>query len=118
MVSNEGLHEPVAQLQPGTVELHRALISLMEELEAIDWYAQRADASADDSLRTVLRHNRNEEIEHAMMLLEWIRRNDEDFARHARKYLFTERPVTEIEQGARGDAAPALTLGVGSLKGA
>ena len=74
-MSSITLHEPAEQLSDETIELHRAIVSLMEELEAIDWYSQRADACKDAQLQAILRHNRNEEIEHASMTLEWIRRN-------------------------------------------
>lgn len=96
-MSSEALHEPAAALSTRSIELHRAIITLIEELEAVDWYQQRADATADPALGAVFLHHRREEIEHAMMVLEWIRRNDEVFARHARTYLFTEAPITEIE---------------------
>src|SRR5205807_8815144 len=75
-MGSEGLHEPEAKLRPDTIERHRANVSLKEELEAIDWYDQRADASDDDDLREVLRHNRDDEKEHAAMNLEWLRRHD------------------------------------------
>ena len=78
-MSHEGLHEPAELLGDGTKNLHRALISLIEELEAIDWYQQRADACTDPALKAVLLHNRNEEVEHGMMTLEWLRRNDATF---------------------------------------
>ena len=78
-MSHEGLHEPAELLTDGTRNLHRALISLIEELEAIDWYQQRADACTDPALKAVLLHNRNEEVEHGMMTLEWLRRNDATF---------------------------------------
>jgi ferritin-like protein len=100
--------------------MHRAIVSLMEELEAIDWYRQRADACSDPQLQAVLIHNKNEEIEHAMMVLEWIRRHDDHFDAMMRKYLFTEQPITGIEEsaGTDGPAAPAIeTLGIGSMKG-
>ena len=103
-----------------TRDMHRAIVSLMEELEAIDWYQQRADACSDPQLKDVLLHNKNEEIEHATMLMEWIRRHDDHFDQMMRKYLFTEQPITGIEQGAAADgpaAAVAETLGIGSMKG-
>ena len=127
-MSHEGLHEPAELLGESTKNLHRALISLIEELEAIDWYQQRADACSDAALKAVLIHNRNEEVEHGMMTLEWLRRNDEKFAEHMRTYLFQEAPITEIEEakdaaeaaagGAAGAAEPAAarSLGIGSLR--
>ena len=69
-------------------------MSLHEELEAIDWYQQRADACTDAALKAVLLHNRNEEVEHAMMTLEWIRRNDATFDEFAREYLFKDAPTS------------------------
>src|SRR5579859_737077 len=121
--SSAGLHEPADSLSPGLIDRHRAIVSLMEELEAIDWYDQRVAATGDDSLAAVLAHNRDEEKEHASMTLEWLRRRDPAFDRHLRTYLFTEEPVTEVEAeadaGAEGQAAgPAAgSLGIGSLKG-
>jgi ferritin-like protein len=104
-----------------TRTMHRALVSVMEELEAIDWYQQRADACADLPLKDVLLHNRNEEIEHATMLMEWIRRHDGHFDEMMRKYLFTGQPITGIETRAETDAParPAVdaTLGIGSMRG-
>jgi ferritin-like protein len=91
-------HESEEKLSQRAKELHRALTSLIEELEAVDWYNQRVDASQDESLRKILAHNRDEEKEHAAMLLEWIRRNDEEFAKELRTYLFTEKEITEIEE--------------------
>jgi uncharacterized protein len=118
-----GLHEPADQMDPATIDLHRALRSVMEELEAIDWYGQRVDATSDPTLAAVLAHNRDEEKEHAAMVIEWLRRNDATFARHLRTYLFTEDPITEIEAEveaeAGGDAsAPGSlsSLGIGSLR--
>ena len=82
-----------------TLDLHRAWMSLKEEIEAMDWYQQRIDASDDKELREILRHNRDEEKEHAAMLMEWIRRNDTEFAKELKDYLFTDgTPITEIEE--------------------
>ena len=78
--------------------MHRAIVSLMEELEAIDWYQQRVDATQDEELKAVLGHNRDEEIEHAMRNLEWIRRRNPTFDEAARTFLFSEGPITEIEE--------------------
>jgi len=91
-------HEPLDQLSAETREMHRALSSLMEELEAIDWYQQRADACADADLKAVLRHNRDEEVEHAAMLLEWLRRHSTPFDEMLRKYLFQEGPLVDLEK--------------------
>ena len=93
--SSAGLHEPADQLKPETINIHRAIVSLMEELEAIDWYQQRVEATTDEALRTILAHNRDEEKEHASMVLEWIRRHDPVFDAHLKQYLFTTAPITE-----------------------
>jgi ferritin-like protein len=88
-MSNEGYHEPVSELSAETRDMHRAIISLMEELEAVDWYNQRVDACKDPELRKILAHNRDEEKEHAAMVLEWIRRRDPTFDKELRHSLFT-----------------------------
>ncbi|MGQ0823723.1 MAG: encapsulin-associated ferritin-like protein [Actinomycetota bacterium] len=98
MGEHAGYHEPIERLAPATMERHRAIVSLQEELEAIDWYDQRVDATADESLRAVLAHNRDEEKEHAAMTLEWLRRNDPGWEKVLRTYLFTAAPITEIEE--------------------
>ena len=110
-MSHEGLHEPAELLTASTRELHRALESLIEELEAIDWYQQRADACADAALKAVLLHNRNEEVEHGMMTLEWLRRQDATFDKFLRRYLFQEADIIGIEQAA--DAAKAAESSAG-----
>jgi ferritin-like protein len=96
-VSNEGYHEPIAELTDKTRDMHRAIVSLMEELEAIDWYQQRVDACADPDLKAILAHNRDEEKEHAAMVLEWIRRRDPKFDKELRDYLFTDKPIVDLE---------------------
>ena len=96
-MASEGLHESADKLKPETIDTHRAIVSLMEELEAIDWYRQRVDAATDSQLRAVLEHNMNEEIEHASMVLEWIRRHVPKFDEALRAYLFTTVAITEIE---------------------
>jgi len=93
-MANEGYHEPINELRDETRDMHRAIVSLMEELEAVDWYNQRVDACKDSQLRAILAHNRDEEKEHASMLLEWIRRRDPAFDHELRDYLFTEKPLT------------------------
>ena len=93
-MSNEGYHEPIDELSDTTRDMHRAIISLMEELEAIDWYNQRVDACKDPELAAILAHNRDEEKEHASMALEWIRRNDSVFAAELKDFLFTDKPIT------------------------
>src|SRR5512145_3437934 len=92
-MSSEDLHEAAGALSAETIEMHRALTSLIEELEAIDWYAQRVDATGDEALRAVLAHNRDEEKEHAAMTLEWIRRRDPVFDRLLRRILFSPGPI-------------------------
>jgi ferritin-like protein len=95
-MGSETLHE--TNLSAATKDMHRAIVSLIEELEAVDWYQQRAEACTDDDLRKVLEHNRDEEIEHAMMNLEWLRRRVPTFDKNIRKYLLTTGPITEIEK--------------------
>ena len=92
-MANEGYHEPVTELSDATRDMHRAITSLMEELEAVDWYNQRVDACKDDELRAILAHNRDEEKEHAAMVLEWIRRRDPDFDKELKDCLFTEGEI-------------------------
>ena len=95
--SSQGVHEPLEVLSTRTLDLHRAIVSLQEELEAIDWYQQRADATRDPELRRILEHNRDEEKEHAVMLLEWIRRNDPAFARQLELRLGKAGPIAREE---------------------
>jgi ferritin-like protein len=92
-MSSAGYHEPVNELSDATRDMHRALVSLIEELEAVDWYHQRVDACKDAELRAILAHNRDEEKEHAAMVLEWIRRQDASFSDELKDYLFTEKPI-------------------------
>jgi ferritin-like protein len=94
-MSSEGYHEPIAELSDATRDMHRAIVSLMEELEAVDWYAQRAEACKDAELRRILEHNRDEEKEHAAMVLEWIRRRDPRFSKELKEYLFTSKPIMD-----------------------
>jgi len=96
-MANEGYHEALEDLSEETRDMHRAIVSLMEELEAVDWYNQRVDACKDDELRAILAHNRDEEKEHAAMVLEWIRRHDKRFSKELRDYLFTKKPITGLE---------------------
>jgi ferritin-like protein len=103
-MSSEQLHEHVDDLAPNTRELHRAIVSLMEELEAFDWYQQRADACRNTELRAILEHNRDEELEHAAMILEWLRRQSSTFDEHLREYLFTSERIVEIESTADGES--------------
>jgi len=92
-MSNEGYHEPVDKLSAETMDMHRAITSLMEELEAVDWYNQRMDATSDPELKAILKHNRDEEKEHAAMVLEWIRRRDKKLDEELRKSLFKDGPI-------------------------
>ena len=129
MANSVGYHESEERLTSQTIDMHRALASLQEELEAVDWYQQRIDATGDPELREILRHNRDEEQEHAAMVLEWIRRRDPNFDAKLREYLFTQGSITAREDavernGTNGGAAPrggarpstGITT-VGSLRG-
>ena len=122
-MSSESLHESAKALRPETIDRHRAVSSLMEELEAVDWYDQRIDAATDEELRRILAHNRDEEKEHAAMVLEWLRRKDPKLDEHLRTYLFTNKSVLEIEDeaehgGGNGEqGADDGCLGIGSLRG-
>jgi ferritin-like protein len=122
-MSSEVLHEDANKLGPEVIDQHRAIVSLMEELEAVDWYNQRAKATGNPDLRAILEHNRDEEKEHAAMVLEWLRRGDAKFSQHLKTFLFTDGPITEIEAemtggDAEGDPAPSSdgSLGIGSLR--
>lgn len=125
-MSSETLHEDPAKLGPQVIDRHRAIVSLMEELEAVDWYDQRAKATANAELRSILEHNRDEEKEHAAMALEWLRRNDPKMDEHLRTFLFKEGPITGIEAAMKGgdegggDAGSSASsdgsLGIGSLR--
>ena len=126
-MSSETLHEDPAKLGPEVIDRHRAIVSLMEELEAVDWYDQRAKATTNTELRSILEHNRDEEKEHAAMALEWLRRNDPKMDEHLRTFLFKKGPITGIEATMKGEsgeggdgAEPASSsdgsLGIGSLR--
>jgi hypothetical protein len=130
-MSSEALHIPREKLSQEALLLHNAITSLVEELEAADWYRQRSEDTEDEVLRGLLLHNMREEMEHASMLLEWIRRHNADFAGHMKTYLFTDAPILGIEKAAEtggGAASPdadggdgGTTIGsttIGSLKGA
>ncbi len=99
-MANEGFHE--SELRDETRDMHRAIVSLMEELEAVDWYNQRMDACKDVELKAILAHNRDEEKEHAAMILEWIRRRDPVFNKELRDYLFTDKPIAALEEKHKG----------------
>lgn len=124
MPTSEGLHEDAKAIKPETVERHRAIVSLGEELEAIDWYDQRVDATADDELRKILAHNRDEEKEHAAMALEWLRRHDPQLDAALRTYLFADGSIVGREEsatagdngGGGGASSSDGSLGIGSLK--
>ncbi len=137
-MASDTYHEPLELVPEPTRDLHRAISSLMEELEAVDWYQQRAGATQDPELRAILEHNRDEETEHAMMVLEWMRRNNQVFDKNIRTYLLKEGPITQLEAAAESGAGAAGTkpgpsgndrpksvaarrdggsLGIGSLKG-
>jgi ferritin-like protein len=125
-MSSESLHEDAGKLGPEVIDQHRAIVSLMEELEAVDWYNQRAKATGNAELRAILEHNRDEEKEHAAMALEWLRRSDPTFSKHLKTFLFTEGPITGIEAtmdaagGGADDGGPSSdgSLGIGSLRSA
>jgi uncharacterized protein len=143
-MGSENLHEPAELLSEATKNLHRANTSLREELEAVDWYQQRAEACTDPELAAVLQHNKREEIEHAMMTLEWLRRNSPEFDQNIQLYINSEGPILEVEKEGKENAegggdekssgdknqkpaaqksGSAIThadgsLGIGSLKGA
>jgi len=118
-VASDTYHEPIELLTPETIDLHRAIRSLMEELEAVDWYQQRVDATSDLELKRILGHNRDEEIEHATMTLEWIRRRYPTFDRALRTYLFQEGDIIAAEERSKGEAPRAAIERptIGSLKG-
>ena len=118
------LHEPAGKLTDRTVDIHRAIVSLMEELEAIDWYNQRAEACTDSELQAVLEHNRDEEIEHACMTLEWLRRNVSKFDEALKLFLFATGDITTIEERIKSEGeAPAKPkreyprVTIGAMKG-
>ena len=92
-------HESWDALSSETKDMHRALKSLQEEIEAVDWYNQRQSVSSDEALRKIMIHNRDEEIEHACMTLEWLRRNNPVWEKELRTYLFTDDPITDVEEG-------------------
>ena len=94
-MANVGYHEPLEELSAATRDMHRAIVSLMEELEATDWYNQRVDACSDDELKAILVHNRDEEKEHASMLLEWIQRRDPTFSAKLKERLFKAGPIAK-----------------------
>ena len=124
-MASETLHESTEKLAPDTIDHHRAISSVMEELEAIDWYDQRVDATDNADLKAILAHNRDEEKEHACMVLEWLRRNDPKLDEFMREYLFTTGSIVGREAEVEGKDSPDSagsgsaaggSLGIGSLK--
>jgi ferritin-like protein len=128
-MSSESLHAPRDRLSRATITYHQAIVSLMEELEATDWYRQRADDCEDGALKEILLHNMREEIEHACMVLEWLRRNEPEWSEQLDTYLYSSAPITEVEEAETGGAGtggeakggdpvtPKPRLTVGDLKG-
>jgi uncharacterized protein len=123
MANSVGYHESEDKLRPETMDNHRAITSMQEELEAADWYDQRVDAAMDPDLKEILAHNRDEEKEHFAMLLEWYRRRDATMEAHLKEYLFTSGSLIAREQASTGgseagaESAGGGSLGIGSLKG-
>ncbi len=121
---SSGYHEPFDNLSEDARNIHRALASVIEELEAVDWYHQRADCTTDPELKEIVLHNRDEELEHAAMTLEWLRRRMPALDENLRMYLFTEQNILEVEESADGDGAETGkgasssggSLGIGSGK--
>ncbi len=107
-------HEPPEDLSPKTRDFRRALNSFKEEIDAIDWYQQRMDSTQDDQLKRIIEHNKLEEMEHAMMALEWLRRNMDGWDEKMRQYLFKEKDIVELEK----DEVPSdqKDLGIGKIK--
>ncbi|GAA0592505.1 ferritin [Caenispirillum bisanense] len=116
-MGSESLHAPRERLSRRTLTIHHAIVSIMEELEAVDWYRQRADDCEDAELREILLHNMREEIEHAAMALEWLRRYDADVDEQFRTYLFTDKPILQVEDEAEGDGGEAGGGGEGGEGG-
>ncbi|MBS3805351.1 MAG: hypothetical protein KGY54_12440 [Oleiphilaceae bacterium] len=131
--ASESYHESEDLLSEHTKDMHRALVSVQEEFEAVDWYQQRADATNDEELKGLLIHNMQEEVEHACMVLEWLRRKSPDFDEQMRTYLFTDKPILEAEEddgsvggqpnssngsnGSNGSHRPLNKFTIGDLKG-
>jgi uncharacterized protein len=126
VAQSAGFHEDTQLLSAETMDRHRAIASLQEEFEAVDWYDQRVSAASDPELKQILAHNRDEEKEHAAMVLEWIRRRDAVLDGDLRTYLWTSMPITEVEEeamsgdgeaGGGGVSEGDGSLGIGSLRG-
>jgi uncharacterized protein len=103
-MSSEDLHAPRSRLTAETLTHHHAIVSLKEEIDAVDWYRQRAEDCDDETLKSVLLHNMREEIEHSCMILEWLRRSVPEWAEHLDAYLYSEAPITEVEEAETGKA--------------
>jgi ferritin-like protein len=108
--------EPYEALDEKTRNISRAITSLKEEIEAIDWYNQRVNTSKDSELREVMAHNRDEEIEHAAMNLEWLRRNMEGWDKNLRTFLFSTNSMLEAEKAPTQKKSSFESLGIGALK--
>ena len=124
MANSAGYHESEDKLTPEIQDRHRALTSMMEELEAADWYDQRVAAASDPELKQILAHNRDEEKEHFVMLLEWYRRRDGKLSQELQHRLSSRGSIVAQEQADKasdgGGAEPSPTagsLGIGSLRG-
>jgi ferritin-like protein len=109
-------HEPAGELSQKARDFSRALNSLKEEIEAVDWYHQRVDLTENESLAKIMAHNRDEEIEHACMTLEWLRRNMPGWEKQLRTYLFTNGDITELEKGGENNALNSDSLCIGKIK--
>lgn len=109
-------HEPPEELSPKTRDFRRALNSLMEEIEAIDWYQQRIDSCNDEQLKKIIEHNKKEEMEHASMALEWLRRNMDGWDEKLRMYLFTEEDIVKEEKENTSKNSNKEDLGIGKIK--
>lgn len=112
-------HEPVNELSPKVRDISRALNSLKEEIEAVDWYNQRAETTSDVELKKIVSHNRDEEIEHAVMTMEWLRRNMPVWDEQMRLYLFSDKSITELEdndEDKEDTSESTNSLNIGSLK--
>ncbi len=109
-------HEPIDKLSEETLNFSRALNSLKEEIEAVDWYHQRVDASENEQLKKIMAHNRDEEIEHACMTIEWLRRNMPAWDENLKEFLFTSGDITELEEGEEENNGTSSDLNIGKIK--
>ncbi|MFW5799460.1 MAG: encapsulin-associated ferritin-like protein [Spirochaetota bacterium] len=114
---SEQYHEPANELSPQDRDIIRALISLKEEVEATFWYHQRVATASDEEIKGILAHNRDEEMEHAVMTLEWLRRNMPGWDEVMRTYLFKDKPILELEEEAEEEEDKPDDLGIGGFKG-